>query len=220
MMQETQRKSHKSLAENIPEPHHSGVHSQVFLSKAAQRNGDMKELASKEEGKPVEQKEEVEDREEKENKEKREQNEKEGVIGKKEMQRGKPQEAKGKTLEEQGLNIHIEQELYMDIQAWIKGEVWNIRVEERRRKENSRNIKKENSQPGQKDPDIRGWLNRQSTLKEVKSNTSGGINRKDETAQEIKRCISREDTRTVVKAEERKDGEKRRVIARQKFIDK
>ena len=63
------------------------------------------------------------------------------------------------------MNIYIEQELYKDIQAWIKGEVGNTRVEERRRKEKSRNIKKENSQPGQKDPDIRGWLNRQSTTK-------------------------------------------------------
>lgn len=50
------------MAENIPEPHHSGVHSQVFLSKAAQRNGVVEELASNEEGKPEEQKEEVEDR--------------------------------------------------------------------------------------------------------------------------------------------------------------
>jgi hypothetical protein len=56
-------KSHKSSAEIIPELHHSGVHSQVFLRKAAQSTGDAKELARQEEGKPVEQKEEVEDRE-------------------------------------------------------------------------------------------------------------------------------------------------------------
>lgn len=210
VLQEPQRKSHKSLAENIPEPHHSGVHSQVFPIKAAQRTGDGKELANKEVGKQLERKEEVEDKE-KETEHRSEQNEKQGHKGKKEAQ-GKPPETKGNTLEEQGMNVHIEQELYMDIQAWLKGEVGSARVDDMRGNKKSMNIKKETKQPCQKDPDIRCWFNKPN---EVKPNTSGKSNGKNETTHETNRDMSRKgDTRTVVKAGER------RVITRQKFIDK